>query len=88
MFGEGHSYRHWQADGGDSESMACGESGRAVSPEEGEAEEVVEVAEEEEVEKSLFPSSPETRVELEPWRRQTKKHAFNFLIWTAFAISQ
>lgn len=88
MFGEGRSYRRWQADGGDSESMACGESGRAVSPVEGEAEEVVEVAEEEEVEKSLFPSSPETRVGLEPWRRQTEKCAFNVSIWTASAISQ
>lgn len=89
MFRKGRSYRRWQADGGDSESMACGESGHAVSPEEGEVEEVAEAAEEEEeVEKSLFPSSPETRVELKPWRRQTEKRTFNVLIWTAFAISQ
>lgn len=86
--GEGRSYRRWQADGGDSESMACGESGHAVSPEEGEVEEVEEVAEEEEVEKSRFPSSLETTVELKPWKRQTEKHAFNVLIWTVSAISQ
>lgn len=68
--------------------MACGESGHAVSPEEGEVEEVVEVAEEEEVEKSLFPSSLETTVELKPWKRQMEKHTFNVLIWTASTVSQ
>lgn len=68
--------------------MACGESGHAVSPEEGEVEEVVEVAEEEEVEKSLFPSFLETTVELKPWKRQTEKHTFNVLIWTASTVSQ
>lgn len=41
----GQSYRRWQTDGGD-RGRACGEGGRAVSPEEEEA--------------SLSPSSPET----------------------------
>lgn len=48
------SYRRWQADGGDSESRACGEGGGAVSPEEEEA--------------SLLPSSLETGGDPTPCR--------------------
>lgn len=63
------SYRRWQTDGGDSESRACGEGGRAVSP----AEEEEEVA-------SPFPSSLETGGDPTPWRGDTEKawvkHAF------------
>lgn len=49
------SYRHWQTDGGDTESRAYGEGGH------------VSLADEEEV--SLFPSSQETRGDPTPWRR-------------------
>ena len=56
----GQSYRHWQADGGGSESRACGEGGHAVSPVEEEA--------------SLFPvSSRETGGDLTPWRRHREE---------------
>lgn len=52
----GWSYRHWESDGGDTESKACDEGGHAVYP-----------MDEEEV--SLFPSSQETRGDLKTWRK-------------------
>lgn len=52
----GKSYRHWETDGGDSESRACCEGGHAVSPEQ-------EVA-------SLFPSCLGRGGDRTPWRRR------------------